>query len=44
MMIYVLAAAMTPALLIAVALGLRDQAQRVKLPLRHRERGGFDPR
>lgn len=42
MLIYMLAAAMTLVMLIGTAFGLHQEAQRVKVPVRRRERRGFD--
>lgn len=42
MLIYMLAAAMTLVMLIGTAFGLHQEAQGVKIPVRHRERRGFD--
>jgi hypothetical protein len=44
MIITMLAIAMTLAMLIATAIGLHEEAERMKLPIRRRQRGGFDPR
>ena len=44
MIIYMLAAAMTLAMLIGTAFGLHEEAQRVKSPIRSQERHGFGPR
>ncbi len=43
MIIYMLAIAMTLAMLIATAVGLYEEAGRTRLPIRRRQRGGFDP-
>lgn len=44
MMIYMLAIAMTAAMLIATLLGLHQESQRVRIRTKDRRAGGFDLR